>query len=319
MGCMIPNIEEKFEPEKINQCPTSRGGNLPSLGAIDEEISKEKSGEKITEEIIEPEKDIIKNNEIDDLIEKDSNPTDQNSEIELEELAKNLKRSIKNITSEQELIIDKFVEDLNNLIEKYGLKNVKEALKFRGNNAHKIVANEKNVLIALEWLAKSLQKINSTETYKKFKHDAAHNGYVKIGSIDEANAGIAAIEQKYMKDLKRSEYNAEEFIENNDQSKCWDVKTARSYSIDGVYIFDIEKFFNALKKAYTGKENVIIQITDLTDQDLNILYERMTKELTVNEWEKTIIIHANNPSKSKSTSELIKYLGNRNDHTNRSQ
>lgn len=90
----------------------------------------------------------------------------------------------------------------------------------------------------------------------------------------------------------------------------WDVKTARSYSLfENQRIFNCEKFKDSLKTSLRDDENIIIQITDLNESDLNDLYCSLSKEFSKRELEKMIIIHAENPLKSKSVKDLLAYLG----------
>ena len=62
-----------------------------------------------------------------------------------------------------------------------------------------------NALQQVEQMCKDLTKINSNPRWTRFKYDAAKNGNVTAGSIDEAIAGIACEEQGITSKFIRSD------------------------------------------------------------------------------------------------------------------
>ncbi len=153
-----------------------------------------------------------------------------------------------------------------------------------------------------------LQKINSDSRRRNFKYDVARGGKMTIETVeDEAMAGIACEDQKVtQRTFTRSLRAEEEFID--DLGQAWDVKTAKSYSMSGKYIFDVNNFVNSIVKEYPCGERIIINITPLKDSDLEILYTELKKRLTKKEIEMTMIIDVEKPSRSQSTNALFKLL-----------
>ena len=221
-------------------------------------------------------------------------------------MGKQWKEQVPGLTDEEALVVDKTVEELKKLSKEYGAENLTEILKICGVNGKKIL-KRKNILMAIEELVIKIQKINSNDFYKTFKSDPAHNNKTTPNSIQEATAGIACIEQGLLKDLIRSPRGAEEFIDTK-TGIPWDVKTARSNSLDGDRIFDIVEFIDSLKKAYREQENIILQITDLSEEDAKILIRELTQIFNEKEMTKTLVVHADDHTRSIATEDLLKVL-----------
>lgn len=236
-----------------------------------------------------------------------SNAREDNSKEIVIDIEKIKRRIIegKPIRPEHEQTINEFLEVIKELAKKYGKENVLEALEAYNINLHK--ASRKTCLIAINELTQILNEINLNPLFKTFKYDIAHNNGVTQSSILEALAGKACMEQKILSPLQRAKNDGQDFVEIC-SGKEWDVKTARSYSLEGLPIFIVKDFIKALEIAYSKNENIIIQITDLSEIDLKTLYENLAKKFSIREFEKTVIIHAKDPSKSKKSEELIKFL-----------
>ena len=228
----------------------------------------------------------------------------QASEIERE--LEKIKREItkdKILTKEQEKQLADFYEGLKALIDKYGLDSVLEACDVSNLSLYKV--NKGTVLIAINELADALLEINKNSEIRAFKYEHAQNGSVTPNSIQEAIAGKACIEQGLTGKLRRAEKKEEDFIEI-ETGDIWDVKTARTKSLNGKFIFDLEEFLASLKKAFKNpEEKIIIQVTNLEEHDFATLIEALPKQFSNSELERTIIIDAKNPVKSKKSQDLI--------------
>lgn len=236
--------------------------------------------------------------------------TPESIEKEIQTITDELKQSSKTpLTHEDEQAVEQFRQELRDLIDKYDVESVKEAFKIVKIKVRHIVKEKENTSKLIEWLSKCLKKINSNPLYRTFKYDAAHNNMIKISSIEEAMAGIACLEQKLLETIKRSPNPSEEFIEDNGSNKRWDVKTARSHSVNGLYIWNVEEFISSLKEAYAEPdENIILQITGLNEFDLEVLYKYMSVEFTKEQWKRTLIVHADSSSKSHSSKEFVNFM-----------
>lgn len=271
-------IEEVIDIDRIPQC---NGGQqtLPSFGEPAEETDKETESE-----------------------------AEKKSETEDEKQIERIKEKLKEVSElsvEETIILEEFFNKLKGLVASVGIDNIQEAVEIEGLNAKKIIKMP-HLIEILKFVSQALMKINSNAAYKLFKYDAAHNGEVDKNSIEEALAGIAAIEQKFFETLKRSSHDAEEFLDQ--YGVAWDVKTAKSYSWDGKAIFNVDKFIDAIKKEFRGKENVILQITDLNESDLKVLYRELQKRLLPNEISRILVIHVNDPAMSMSSDALKQFL-----------
>ena len=191
-------------------------------------------------------------------------------------------------------------DSLVTVAEKYGFANAEEAIRLLNLKHEGKFAKLVKPFEVTENLAKDLQKINSNSRWEKFKYDAAKGGAVSLSSIEEALAGIACEEQGLLKTLVRSKGNAEEFIENlpGGVKHFWDVKTFKSNALNGKYIFDKESAIKALVKGYLCAEDVILNITYLTEQDVDTLFKAIAKQFGEKEIRRTIVIHTSNPAKS---------------------
>lgn len=242
---------------------------------------------------------------------KKASPKSNESEDSAKEIIidiEKVKRKIiedKQIRPEQEQTINEFLEVIKNLTKKYGKENILEALEVYNVNIHK--ACRKNCAIAINELGEILHEINSNHVFKNFKYDNAHGGAVTQGSLQEAIAGKACMEQKILGSLERAKNDEDDFTEPN-SNKTWDVKTARSYSLEGLYIFNAEAFCKSLKDAYDDGENIILQITNLNDKDLENLYKKLHENFLENNFAQTVIIDAKNPNRSKSAKQLIELM-----------
>lgn len=203
--------------------------------------------------------------------------------------------------------LEHFAQEIKKLEAECGKENVDEALK-----VHKVderaILHRQNVLEQVKETARDLKEINSNPRCKPFKYDPAQGNKVTLNSIDEAMAGKACEEQGLLDvPITRSLNRGEDFIDASKQA--WDVKTPRSYALNGKYIFDAKDFVcNAVKPEYPLGENVIINITKLEQADLGELYKELLSRLTKSELSRTIIVHARNLSLSKTSADLIKLL-----------
>ncbi len=273
-------IEEEIDVEQIPQCNAGQQ-TLPSLGECAEEVEGKQEGD----------------------ISETTPENDQAKEI-IENIIRGLLEG-KSLTEEQSTNLEKFKEDLKILVSKYGEESVFEAIEVYNLNYFKLL--KKETIIALNELANSIQRINKHPQYVPFKYDIASNGKVTTASIQEAIAGIACIQQEILGELIRSKNKEEDFIETSTE-KFWDVKTARSFSLEGLQIFKSDRFCDALSKAYESNqnENIIVQITNLSDSDLQKLYDEIVKRFSIEEIKRTIVVDANNAERSKKASALLK-------------
>lgn len=274
-------IEEEIDVDAIPQCNAGQQ-TLPSFGDSEEEAEEEekKEDDKNSEEARKNEIEIIENI-IRDALEG------------------------KSITEEQAANLEKFRIQLIQLLREYGEGAFSEAIEAYNLNYYKLL--KKETMTALNELVDSIKKINNYAEYVSFKHDVASNGKITTASIQEAIAGIACIKQEILGELIRAK-NKEEDFEELTTGKLWDVKTARSFSLEGLKIFKPDSFCDALSKAYESNqdENLIVQITNLSDSDLQKLYDVMFKRFSIDEIKRTIVVDANNSERSKKTDDLIR-------------
>lgn len=164
----------------------------------------------------------------------------------------------------------------------------------------------------VEKTTKAIIKIDSNPRWKQFRFDPARNFQCNLTTIEEAIAGIAAEEQGLLHNLVRETSGGSEFVDTI--KKVWDVKTPKSFSSTGKYIFseenEIKEFINGLKKSLNNKPsgNFLVNISFLQNVDHIKLYNELVK-LSKEQLGKIIIIDASNVANSKTTHELLKYLG----------
>ncbi len=204
--------------------------------------------------------------------------------------------------------LERTVAHLETLYDKSIIDEAKSILKF-DNDRVLIKMHEPEKL--LESTIEAIQKIDSNPRWKDFRFDPAKNGGCNITSIEEAIAGIAAEEQEFLQNLVREATGKGEFIDP--AGKIWDVKTAKSYALNGEHIFNTQgkkEFLASLEKSLTKdlNENLIVNISYLIKTEHGALYD-LLRNLPKSKLERIIIIDAINPMNSKTTFELLKYLG----------
>ena len=200
-----------------------------------------------------------------------------------------------------------FAKTVNSLSAKYGKNNVEQALKIL--NLHENNFTKRSYAFdSLERVINDIKKINSSPRWESFKFDAAKGGMVDANSINEAIAGIACEEQGLLQaPLIRSSGLAEEFIDPLKQA--WDVKTPPSFSPSGKKIFNEIEFIKSINAELLGKENIILNISLLDKNDLAKLYTRLASDLTKVDLQRIVIVHSYDSSLSKTSTELVTYLG----------
>lgn len=278
-------IEEGIDVDSIPQC---NGGQqtLPAFGDSTEEA--EEGGEnKKTEKNQDSEE--VKKNE---------------SEI-IENIIKKALED-KKLTDEQLSNIEEFRVQLSDLIKEYGKDNVFEASEIYEITLHRICNRG---ITAIKKLSKILQIINEDELTKSFKFDPAQNYKVTASSVEEALAGRECMVQKLLGLLKRALEKEDDFTEV-EPGVNWDVKTPRSESLEGKRIFDIVKIIRSLRIAYDKGENLIINITNLNNDDTETLYQEIKKEFSEKELIRTVVVHAEAPSKSKNKEQFVEFMRN---------
>jgi hypothetical protein len=292
--------KELIDLDNIPQCNWGKQQQLPSFGEAPAVEGKEKAQEATTKE-----KEGIKEQEKqkENLIESE-HAKEKNIDEELEKLRKEIKKD-KITSQEQEKQLDDFLESLKDLVGKYGIDNVLEACEVSNLSLYKV--KKGTVIHAINELGEALKEINNDPEGRAFKFEHAQNGEITRSSIQEAIAGKTCMDQKLLGKLRRAELEGDDFIEIA-TGKSWDVKTARSKSLDGEYIFDIEAFIRSLQDGYADGENIIIQITNLSEEDLETFYKSYREKFTFREFEKTIIVDGKTPSRSKSTIDLVKFM-----------
>ena len=272
--------QQKAKNKPSKGCNWSDGANLPSF-----------KKEQFTDTKIRP-------------IPKQPDKLDQ-EKIELIKLQKQLSE-IKELKASEKEAIDNFIVQLTLLVKKYG-KEALEAARVYNINHYK--AQRKECTQAIEKLAILLKEINADPKTELFKYDSAHNNKATPGSVDEAIAGKACIEQGILSELIRSSERKEDFIEPL-TNKVWDVKTASSFSLEGIYIFNVNKFLSSLKVEYMKtSEHIILQITNLNQNDRQILFKSLKQELAREELQRTVVVDAYNKAESKTQQQLINFLG----------
>lgn len=287
-------IEEGIDVYSIPQC---NGGQqtLPSFGDSAEE---RKEGEK----------------------KEDDNNAEEAKKNEIEIIENIIREALegKSLTNDEIDKVEEFKTQLHELIKKYDLSIVLEATQIFKLTFKRIC--KQDGILALKKIARTLQIVNGNEDIKSFKFDGARGGQVTTSSIEEALAGKACMDQGILGRLIRATKSEDDFIEiKTDIEIPWDVKTPRSESIDGKYIFKIDEIIESLKDAYDKGENLIIQIDHLNDNDLKEFYNEMAKCFTENEFKRTVIIHSGTPEMSKNINEFIKYMREINDNSNQMQ
>lgn len=230
------------------------------------------------------------------------------AEKDLSSSTKVLSRQEKFIIEQEKNIAQFFneVKELQFYLQKYGEGISKEAAKLLKLNQKNLSSRSKH----MEWLCESLKKINNNPRWELFKRDAATNGKTELKNIYEALAGIACEEQGILPALKRAECAGEEFLEVlavNGKHRAWDVKNPFSYSIDGIKIFNSEMFLHDLKKSLLrGTEDIILDISYLTDIDLELLYQNVLPKLNLTDLKRIIVVDCYDSKKSLITDQLIK-------------
>lgn len=285
-------IEEQIDVDKIPQC---NGGQqtLPSFGESAEEAeNKEKSSE--TEEEV---------------------ASEDSKEVHIIEEIINEALKDRKLTEEQLSKVEEFKTQLSELIKEYDRDTILEALEVYKLTLTRICKN--NGILALKKIARSLIIINKEEEIKSFKFDAARAGQVTTSSIEEAVAGKACMDQGILEKLVRATTTEDDFVEVGiEKTINWDVKTPRSESLEGKYIFNVAEIIESLKDAYEKGENLIIQIDHLNDSDLIEFYNQVSKSFTENEFKRTVIVHSTSPEKSKRSNEFVKYMKEKNGSSN---
>lgn len=177
----------------------------------------------------------------------------------------------------------------------YGDATVKEAVSLF-NTTEKALLKNIRTIDELEEITASLHKINSNSRWRSFKYDAAKNGKITVGSVQEAVAGIACEEQGLLKTLKRGFNEGEDFVENI-TNKSWDVKTPKKYALDGHHVLNQQSFFDSVKEALIGdpKEHLILDFTNLSNTEINDFFQYMKLEFKADEFKKIIVMHRGRP------------------------
>jgi len=197
-----------------------------------------------------------------------------------------------------QLKLDNFNAGLAKLVKVYGEQNVKDAL-----NLHKItlnvILNKESRLANIKATARALFKINRNPRYSRFAHDNAHNGNMTKSSIhDESLTIIAGEKQGFLKNFRRASTTGIDYIDN--QGRGWDVKTARSFSLEGKKIdFNVHDFCNKINDTILSDERVIINVTNLETDTYHLLIKTLCNNFNSEFLKKIIIIHQNDKSKSR--------------------
>lgn len=218
-------------------------------------------------------------------------------------------------------ILNAFALKVIDLELKYGKDRVQKTIKILHFDDSRIIERIEEAILnnskikctseLLEEMIKHLIKIDSNPRWSLFKLDPSKKNTCSLTSIEEALAGIACEEQGLLHNLIRDQTGGGEFIDYF--KRCWDVKIAKSYALTGKYIFDEKgksEFISSLKKALerSPHENFILNISFLETADhpeFFMAIKIFSKELL----ERMIVVDYFNPKNSKTTQELLKFLG----------
>ena len=147
-----------------------------------------------------------------------------------------------------------------------------------------------------------------------FKSYRFEKGICELKNIDEARAAIACQKQRLLGNLIRDASGVGDFIETA-INQTWDVKAAKSFAVNGKPIFDSEKlaevFVNSLiaELKKPTNENIILSIGQLEKTSHEMLYNKMKQMLSNSELQRILVVDEFNPVNSKTTQELLKFLG----------
>lgn len=80
-------------------------------------------------------------------------------------------------------------------------------------------------------------------------------------------------------------------------------------TIDGIKIFNSETFLHDLKKSLLrGTEDIILDVSYLTDVDLKLLYQNVLPKLNLTDLKRIIVVVCYDSKKSIITEQLIKKI-----------
>ncbi len=165
----------------------------------------------------------------------------------------------------------------------------------------------------VETMVKYIMEIDA-QGLKSYRFE---NGICNLTTIEEARAAIACQKQGLLKNLIRDiRRGMGDFIETG-INQTWDVKTAKSFALNGEPIFQkkrqIEAFIDSLKFELTKptNENLIISIGELETSSHGQLYAQFQEKFSKAELQRMLIIDEFNPSNSKTTQELLEFLGHK--------
>ena len=116
------------------------------------------------------------------------------------------------------------------------------------------------------------------------------------------------MEQGILDELIRATIEGDDFFEVA-TGKSWDVKTASSESLEGKAVFDVVSFIKKLKDSLNDGENIILQISDLSEDDWATLSKELIKNFNCNELKNLVVIDAYLEKRTHSANQLLKNEG----------
>ncbi len=202
-------------------------------------------------------------------------------------------------------IVNEFLKHRDLLEKKYGAQTVKEAIDyFNLDDAQKITTLTKRNIAAgaketvvqqIEHMVQDIIDLDKDQRWKPLRFDIG-KGKCDANSLEEVLIARKAEQNGLLPKIKcrDTRANAGDFIDVNGQS--WDVKGMRSYSSPTQeYIFnknEARKFVNSINNelAKPTNENIILNVSHLTQQDAKYLFETIKNKVPSNHLKRIIVV-----------------------------
>lgn len=174
-----------------------------------------------------------------------------------------------------------FEEGVADLTQKYGSKIVADAQQALKITEYKIIkqVDVGTLTKELERLCGNIKRITQNKLYRtNFIYDAAHSGRPTLSSINEGLTACAAEDQGFFKQLTRATEKGVDFVDET--GRQWDIKTFASIRPNTKDRFNVQYALENIIDSFNRQENVIIDITLLEENDLQILTQSINELLT---------------------------------------
>ena len=86
------------------------------------------------------------------------------------------------------------------------------------------------------------------------------------------------------------------------------MSAAEKASQYGKYIFNAQRFVDSIKHELLGEPGVIVNITNIGDKELHLLYQEISKRLLNNELNRIVVVHADLPTRSMNNKQFLTFL-----------